>query len=70
MSKVQQLKNKLAKAIADSEYRSVKIMGVLCSRADMEIAVDYCDRYLANGNLDGVMPPSGNVKALFEKIKL
>jgi len=68
--KIYTLYQKVQSLIASSEYRSVKLHGVSCSRADLEMVEMYCDTLLKNGNLNGLMNPSGNVKDVFEKAGL
>ncbi len=68
--KVYTLRQKAQNLIMNSEYRSVKLHGVSCSRADLETIVFYADTLLKNGNINGLMEPCGNVKDVFEKIGL
>ncbi len=65
--KVQTLKSKVEKIIATTEYRSTKIHGVSCSRSDQEMIVFYCDKILADGNINGLMRPMGNVGEVLTK---
>lgn len=64
------LKQKTEKLILNSEYRSVKLHGVSCSRADLEIIVMYADTLLKQGNINGLMEPCGNVKEVFVKANI
>lgn len=68
--KLSTLRQKIQALIANSEYRSVKLHGVSCSRADLEDTEMYIDTLLRQGNVNGLMEPCGNVKAVFEKIGL
>jgi hypothetical protein len=65
--KIIALKSKIEKIIATTEYRSQKIHGVSCSRSDQEMIVFYCDKILADGNINGLMRPMGNVGEVFAK---
>jgi hypothetical protein len=66
-TKINALKKKVQNLINNSEHRGVKVLGVTCSRADLEMIVDYLDRFLRNGNINGFMYPCGNVKEVIEK---
>lgn len=68
--KIYTLRQKVQTLIANSEYRSVKLHGISCSRADLEMIELYADTLLRQGNINGLMHPSGNVKGVFEKIGL
>lgn len=68
--KIYTLRQKVQTLIANSEYRSVKLHGVSCSRADLETIELYCDTLLRNGNINGLMEPMGNVKDVFNKVGL
>ena len=68
--KIYTLRQKVQNLIANSEYRSVKLHGVSCSRADLEMIEMYSDTLLRQGNLNGFMEPCGNVKEVFAKIGL
>ena len=65
--KLEILKQKTEKLIQNSEYRGVKLHGVTCSRADLEGVVFYIDTYLRQGDLNGLMPPRGEIKEVFDK---
>lgn len=62
------LKQKAENLIRNSEYRGVKLHGVTCSRADLELVVFFIDTFLRQGNLNGWMSPCGNVKDVFDKV--
>lgn len=66
-SKAKNLKAKVQKTIDNSEYRGVKVLGVTCSRADLEMIVFMLDIFLRQGNINGFMAPCGNVKEVIEK---
>ncbi|HEY4755808.1 MAG TPA: hypothetical protein VIH28_07135 [Ignavibacteriaceae bacterium] len=66
-NKATALKAKVQNIIDNSEYRGVKVLGITCSRADLEMIVHYLDRFLRNGNINGLMFPCGNVKEVIEK---
>lgn len=68
--KVYTLRQKAQNLIMNSEYRGVKLHGITCSRADLEMVVMYYDTLLKQGNINGFMEPCGNVKDVFEKIGL
>jgi len=68
--KIYTLRQKAQNLIMNSEYRSVKLHGVSCSRSDLEMVVFYSDTLLKNGNLNGLMEPRGNIKDVFEKVGL
>lgn len=61
---------KIEGLINTTEYRSVKLHGVSCSRADLEIIKDYTEKYLQQGNINGFMQPCGNVKEVFDKLNI
>jgi hypothetical protein len=65
--KIESLKNKVEKIIRTTEYRSTKINGVMCSRSDQEIIVDYCNKLLRDGNLYGLMNPNSDLTEVFKK---
>jgi len=64
------LRQKAQNLIMNSEYKSVKLHGISCSRSDLEMVVMYSDNLLRNGNLNGLMEPCGNVKDVFTKVGL
>jgi len=68
--KIYTLRQKAQNLIMNSEYRSVKLHGVSCSRSDLEVIVMYSDTLLRNGNINGLMEPCGNVKDVFAKVGL
>lgn len=68
--KIYTLRQKAQMLIESSEYKSVKLHKVSCSRSDLELIVFYSDVLLKQGNVNGLMEPSGNVKDVFEKIGL
>ena len=69
-TKINALRNKVQNLIDRSEYRGVKVLGVTCSRADLEIIVLYLDTFLRGGNINGLMTPCGNVKQVIEKAEI
>ncbi len=70
MKKVETLIAKVENLIRNSEYRSVKLHGVSCSRADLEMIQMYAENYQKNGSFSGLMAPMGNVKAVFDKLEI
>lgn len=71
MKEVIKLVAKAQALINTSEYRSVKLLGVSCSRSDLEMVVHYGETYQRNGgNINGLMNPCGNVKDVFDKAKI
>jgi len=67
--KIQTLRKKVQTLIQNSEYRSVKLYGFSCSRADLEQVEFLCDTLLRQGNLYGFMV-YGDVKKIFEKLDI
>lgn len=65
--KVKTLLDKVTKTIQNSEHRGVKVHGITCSRADLEVIQMYCEMLLKNGNINCFMAPRGNVKEVIEK---
>ena len=71
MKEVNKLIAKAQALINNSEYRSVKLLGVTCSRSDLEMVVFYGETYRRNGgNINGLMKPRGAVGDVFEKTKI
>ncbi len=68
--KIYTLRQKAQNLIMNSEYRSVKLHGVSCTRSDLETIVMYSDTLLKHGNLNGFMEPRGNIKDVFAKVGL
>jgi len=68
--KIYALRQKAYNLTMNSEYRSVKLHGVSCSRSDLETIIMYADTLLKNGNINGLMEPCGNVKDVFAKVGL
>ena len=64
------LKAKIQGITANMEYRSRKIHGIVCSRADFDTIEMYIDTYLRQGNINGFMQPNGNVKEVFDKANI
>jgi hypothetical protein len=64
------LRQKAYNLTMNSEYKSVKLHGISCSRSDLEMVVFYSDTLLKQGNLNGLMEPSGNIKEVFAKVGL
>lgn len=65
--KAKKLKAKVENIIKNSEYRGVKVLGVTCSRSDLEGIVFMLETFLRQGNINGFMPPRGNVQEVIEK---
>ncbi len=65
-TKINALKKKVQNLINTSEYRGVKVLGVKCSRADLEQIVFISDILLQQGNLRGYVV-YGETKQVFEK---
>lgn len=70
MKEIIKLRAKVQGLINTTEYRSVKLHGVSCSRADLETIDMYAEKYQQQGNFNGFMEPCGNVKAVFDKINI
>ena len=70
MKEIVNLIAKTQKLIKNSEYCSVKLHGVSCSRADLENIVFYAEKYQRNGNIYGLMNPCGATKEVFDKLKI
>lgn len=66
-NKINALRKKVQTLIETSEYRGVKVHGITCSRADLEMIVFYVDIFSRQGNINGFMTPCGNVKEVIEK---
>ena len=66
--KLLNLKAKIQGIINTSEYRSKKLNGVLCSRADLEITELYIDTYIKQGSFNSLMKPCGATKELLDKL--
>ena len=70
MKEIIKLKAKVQGLINTTEYRSVKLHGVSCSRADLETIKMYSERYMQQGNFNGFMKPCGNVLDVFNKLNI
>ncbi len=70
MKKIINLKAKVEGIINTSEYRGVKVLGVTCSRSDLEMIIFYLDTYLRQGNINGLMEPRGEVKEVLQKAEI
>ena len=67
MKKVEKLLSKVKNLIQNSEYRSVKLCGVSCSRADLEMIQMYCEMLLNGENLNNyIVQPQA--KEVFNKV--
>ena len=65
-NKAEALKVKVQKTIDNSEYRSVKMLGISCSRSDLEMIVFILDIFLKQGNING-FAVYGNSREVIEK---
>ena len=64
------LRQKAYNLTMNSEYKSVKLHGISCTRSDLETIVMYSDMLLKHGNINGFMEPCGNAKDVFAKVGL
>ena len=67
MKKVNELLTKVNNLIRNNEYRSVKLHGVSCSRADLEMIQFYCEALLRGESLIGYIICS-EAKKVFDKV--
>lgn len=65
--KVQTLLAKVKSLILNSEYRSVKLHGVSCTRSDLEMIQMYCE-YLLNGESLTRYTVFETAKQVFDKV--
>lgn len=66
-NKINALRKKVQNKIETSEYRGVKVNGVTCSRADLEMIVFTLDIFLKQGNINGYVIYGSNVKEVIAK---
>lgn len=66
MKKIQALLDKVIGLIQNNEYRSVKLHGVSCSRADLEMIQMYCETLLRGDSIRNFLM-LGDSKAILEK---
>jgi len=66
INKAKTLKAKVQNIINNSEYRDVKVLGVTCSRADLESIEFLLNIFLQQGNIRGYVA-YGNAKEVIEK---
>lgn len=64
------LRAKVKKLIENSEYRSVKLHGVSCTRSDLETIEFYAEKLERDGNYNGLMNPVGAPKEVFDKLNI
>jgi hypothetical protein len=67
MKKVNVLLSKVTNLIKNSEYRGVKLHGVTCSRADLEMIQFYCELLLNGQDLSNYIVCS-QAKVVFDKL--
>ena len=67
MKKVNALLSKVTNLIKNSEYRGVKLHGVTCSRADLEMIQFYCEALLRGESLGRYIICS-EAKNVFDKV--
>ena len=53
--KIKDLKNKVIKLIENNEYNLVKLNGINCSRADLEMLEMILEHFINNGNYGNYM---------------
>jgi hypothetical protein len=59
------------KSLLNDEYNLRTIRGVSnLSYSDVETVITYCEYFITNKTLCGIMPPVGNVKEVLSKINL
>lgn len=66
MKEAQKLLSKVLGLISKQEYRSVKLHGVMCSRADLEMIQMYCEHVIRGEKLSRYIIFE-NVKPVLDK---
>ncbi len=59
------LRAKVNKLIDSSEYKSVKLYGISCSRSDLEMVIFFADILLRQGNINGYCIYNNDIKKIF-----
>ena len=67
MKTVTTLLSKVKTLIMNSEYKSVKLHGISCSRADLEMIQFYCEALLRSENLSRYIVCS-TAQEVFDKL--
>lgn len=70
MKEIIRLIAKVDGLINTTEYRSVKLLGISCTRADLKTIKMYAEKYQQQGNFNGFMEPCGSVKEVFDKLDI